>query len=51
MKFICPLITASNIKVSKRFYTEIPGQKVKFDFGENVTYRSDQKHKTRVHYT
>jgi catechol 2,3-dioxygenase-like lactoylglutathione lyase family enzyme len=51
IKFICPHITVSNIEVSKRFYTEIIGQKVKYDFGKNFTCKSDQKYKTRVYYT
>ncbi|MBN1925191.1 MAG: VOC family protein [Prolixibacteraceae bacterium] len=41
MKFICPLIAVSNMEISKRFYTEILGQKVKYDFGENVTFEGD----------
>ncbi len=41
MKFICPLITVSDIKRSREFYENLLGQKVKYDFGENVTYEGD----------
>jgi catechol 2,3-dioxygenase-like lactoylglutathione lyase family enzyme len=41
MKFICPLITVSNIAQSRKFYEEVLGQKVKYDFGENVTFHGD----------
>lgn len=38
MKFICSLITVSEIKRSRDFYENLLNQKVKFDFGENVTF-------------
>lgn len=41
MKYICLLITVSDIKISRNFYEKILGQKVKFDFGENVTFHGD----------
>jgi catechol 2,3-dioxygenase-like lactoylglutathione lyase family enzyme len=41
MKFICPLITVSDIKRSREFYEKLLNQKVKFDFGENVTFHGD----------
>lgn len=41
MKFVCPLITVSDIKTARNFYEEVLEQKVKFDFGENVTYEGD----------
>jgi len=41
MKFICPLITVGNIERSKEFYTKVLGQKIKYDFGENVTFEGD----------
>lgn len=41
MKFVCPLITVSNISRSRSFYESILNQKVKFDFGENVTFYGD----------
>jgi len=41
MKYICPLVTVSNIKKSRDFYERILEQKVKYDFGENVTFEGD----------
>jgi len=41
MKFICPLITVSDIKRSRDFYEKLLNQKVKYDFGENVTFHGD----------
>ena len=38
MKFICPLIAVKDIKISRDFYENLLDQKVKFDFGENVTF-------------
>lgn len=38
MKFICPLIVVDDIEASKKFYTEILGQEITMDFGENVTF-------------
>lgn len=41
MKFICPLIAVKDIKASRDFYENLLDQKVKFDFGENVTFEGD----------
>jgi catechol 2,3-dioxygenase-like lactoylglutathione lyase family enzyme len=41
MKFICSLITVNDIKRSRDFYEKVLNQKVKFDFGENVTFHGD----------
>ncbi|MBT7993509.1 MAG: glyoxalase/bleomycin resistance/dioxygenase family protein, partial [Bacteroidetes bacterium] len=41
MKFICALVTVSDILVARNFYENILDQKVKFDFGENVTFHGD----------
>ena len=41
IKYICPLITVSDIKRSRDFYENILGQKVKFDFGESITFHGD----------
>jgi len=38
MKFICPLITVSDINRSRKFYVDLLNQKVKYDYGENVTF-------------
>ena len=41
MKYICPLIVVKDIAVSRKFYEQVLGQKVKFDFGENVSFEGD----------
>ncbi len=41
MKFICPLITVSNMARSREFYERILGQTVKADYGENITFNGD----------
>ncbi|ATW25088.1 VOC family protein [Candidatus Formimonas warabiya] len=37
MKYICPLIVVKDIKISRDFYEKL-GQKIKYDFGENVEF-------------
>ena len=41
MKYICPLLVVSDMKRSRKFYEEVLGQKVKADYGENVSYEGD----------
>ncbi len=41
MKFKCPLIVVSDINKSRYFYEDLLKQKVKFDFGENITFEGD----------
>ena len=41
MKYICPLITVSDITRSRNFYENLLNQTVKFDFGENITFQGD----------
>jgi len=41
MKFICPLLAVQDMQRSRRFYESILGQKVKYDFGEDVTFHGD----------
>ena len=50
MKFICSLITVSDIKRSRDFYENLLNQKVKYDFGENVTYNGDFAIHLRTHF-
>ncbi|HIH95078.1 TPA: glyoxalase/bleomycin resistance/dioxygenase family protein [Methanosarcina acetivorans] len=38
MKFICPLIVANNMEISRNFYEKVLDQKVQYDFGENVSF-------------
>ncbi|MCK9245066.1 MAG: VOC family protein [Candidatus Neomarinimicrobiota bacterium] len=41
MKYVCPLIAVSDIRRSRDFYENLLGQKVKYDYGENVTFQGD----------
>ena len=41
MKYICPLLVVRDLKLSRRFYEELLDQKVKADFGENLTFEGD----------
>ncbi len=41
VKFICPLIVVDEMAPSRHFYEELLGQKVKFDFVQNVTFEGD----------
>jgi len=38
VKFVCPLITVADMKVSRNFYENILGQTVEADYGENVSF-------------
>ena len=38
IKFVCPLITVADIKISRDFYENILGQKVETDFGRNISF-------------
>ena len=38
MKFIGPLIVVRDMKTSQEFYENLLGQKVQYDFGENVAF-------------
>ncbi|HBF33167.1 TPA: glyoxalase [Candidatus Sumerlaeota bacterium] len=50
MRFVCPLIVVKDIAVSTRFYRDVLGQKVKFDFGENVSFEGDFAIHLETHY-
>ncbi len=50
MKYICPLIVVKDISRSRIFYEEILGQKVKFDFGQNITFYGDFSLHLASHY-
>jgi catechol 2,3-dioxygenase-like lactoylglutathione lyase family enzyme len=41
MKFIAPLIVVEDIQRSRHFYEKLLGQKVRFDFGEDVQFEGD----------
>jgi catechol 2,3-dioxygenase-like lactoylglutathione lyase family enzyme len=38
VKFVCPLITVTDIKRSRDFYENVLGQKVETDYGRNVSF-------------
>lgn len=50
MKFVCPLIVVRDIKAARNFYEGMLEQKVKFDFGENVTFEGDFAIHLEEHY-
>jgi catechol 2,3-dioxygenase-like lactoylglutathione lyase family enzyme len=50
MKYICPLLVVSDIKRSRAFYEGLLNQKVKYDFGENVTFEGDFAIHLQSHY-
>lgn len=50
MKFKCPLIVVNNIEVARVFYEKVLNQKVKYDFGENVTYEGDFAIQLKSHF-
>ena len=41
LKFVCPLVLVDDIVASRYFYEQLLGQKIKFDFGQNVTFEGD----------
>ncbi len=51
MKYICPLLTVTDMKRAREFYEGILGQTVKFDLGENVTYNGDYAIHLRSHFS
>lgn len=38
MKFVCPLIVVKDVQRSRKFYENVLGQTVKFDFDENIQF-------------
>lgn len=50
MKFICPLITVSDMARARRFYENVLGQVVKDDFGENVFFEGGFSIHLRQHF-
>ncbi len=50
MKFICTLLVVEDIEKSKAFYLDVLGQKIKYDFGENVTFHGDFAIHKKSHY-
>lgn len=50
MKYICSLITVTDIKRSREFYEKLLNQKIKYDFGENVTFYGDFAIHLQTHF-
>ena len=51
MKYICPLLVVSNLDRSRTFYETLLRQKVKVDFGENLTFEGDFAIHRKEHYS
>ena len=41
MKFMCPLVVVKDINRSRDFYENVLDQRVKYDYGENITFHGD----------
>jgi catechol 2,3-dioxygenase-like lactoylglutathione lyase family enzyme len=50
LKFILPLIVVEDIPASRRFYEDYLGQKVRFDFGEDVQFEGGFSIHQRAHF-
>ena len=50
MKYICSLVTVADINRSRQFYENILKQEVKYDFGENITFKGDFAIHLKSHY-
>jgi catechol 2,3-dioxygenase-like lactoylglutathione lyase family enzyme len=50
MKFVGPLLVVEEIAPARRFYERVLGQRVKFDFGENVAFEGDFAIHRKEHY-
>jgi catechol 2,3-dioxygenase-like lactoylglutathione lyase family enzyme len=50
LKFVCPLIVVDDMARSRNFYEQLLGQKVKFDFGEDVSFEGNFSIHHRPHF-
>ena len=50
LRFVCPLIVVDEIARSRYFYEQILGQKVKDDFGVNVSFEGNFAIHLKAHY-
>lgn len=50
MKYVCPLIVVKDMKVARNFYENFLGQRVIYDFGENVTFEGNFALHLEKHY-
>jgi hypothetical protein len=51
MKYICALITVEDMQRAKCFYTDILGQKIKSDYGENIIFESGFSIHNKKHFS
>ncbi len=51
MKFTCALYVVEDVDKSKKFYESLLGQKVKYDFGENVTFEGNFSIHQSLHFS
>lgn len=47
-KLLCSLIVVESIEKSRKFYEEVLGQKVEFDFGENISFAGGLALQSRI---
>jgi catechol 2,3-dioxygenase-like lactoylglutathione lyase family enzyme len=50
LKYMGPLCVVEDIAVSRHFYEVLLGQKVKYDFGVNITFEGDFSVHLKSHY-
>ena len=50
LKYVAPLIVVEDIARSRSFYEELLGQRVKFDFRENVVFEGDFSIHLKPHF-
>ncbi len=50
LKYVGPLLVVEDITVSRRFYEDCLGQKVEYDFGENVSFVGNFSIHRKAHY-
>lgn len=50
LKFVSPLVVVEEMARARYFYEQLLGQKVKFDFGPNVTFQGDFALHLRSHF-
>jgi Lactoylglutathione lyase and related lyases len=50
MKYVRPLIVVKDVNVSRKFYENLLGQRVKYDFGENVVFEGEFSIHLEEHY-
>lgn len=50
IKFQCALFTVKDVSVSKIFYRDLLGQKLRYDFGENIVFEGDFSLQEKDHF-